>query len=214
MSFASKVGSLFRQAITRHTGSNGATSMPAIYNVVRYMSSSRLFVGGISYQMDDQSLREAFTEFGDVTEARIIHDRETGRSRGFGFVSFTSNEEATAAISAMDGKQVSGRMIHVNYATERTGGFRPSGGYGQTDGYGSGGSYSQSGGGYSQNDGYGSGGSYSQNDGLGSGGGERYDGGSGDFGGGSEGSSAGASRHDFGDDDDSRDDVGNMSKGY
>ncbi|THU71605.1 hypothetical protein C4D60_Mb04t03220 [Musa balbisiana] len=59
---------------------------------------------GLSYGTDDQSLRETFTNYGEVVEARVIIDRETGRSRGFGFVTFTSNEEASAAISGMDGK--------------------------------------------------------------------------------------------------------------
>lgn len=162
--------------------------------------------------MDDQSLRESFTEYGEVIEARIIHDRETGRSRGFGFVSFTSNEEAAAAIAAMDGKDLHGRLVHVNYATERTGGFRSGGGgYGGGDGgYGGGGGYSQNdgygtgSGGYRQNDGNASGGSYSQSqsDGYGTSGAG--------IDGTSEGTSTGGTRDDFGYDDK----VGNMDKGY
>lgn len=153
--------------------------------------------------MDDQSLRESFTEYGEVIEARIIHDRETGRSRGFGFVSFTSNEEAAAAIAAMDGKDLHGRPVHVNYATERTGGFRSGGG-----GYG--------GGGYSQNDGYGTGGGYGQNDGNASGGSysqsqsDGYGTSGAGYDGTSEGRSTGGTKDDFGYDDK----VGNMDKGY
>lgn len=177
--------------------------------------------------MDDQSLRESFTEYGEVIEARIIHDRETGRSRGFGFVSFTSNEEAAAAIAAMDGKDLHGRLVHVNYATERTGGFRSGGGgYGGGDGGygggGGGGGYSQNdgygtgSGGYSQNDGYGTGGGYGQNDGNASGGSysQSQSDGYGTSGAGidgtSEGRSTGGTRDDFGYDDK----VGNMDKGY
>lgn len=172
--------------------------------------------------MDDQSLRESFTEYGEVIEARIIHDRETGRSRGFGFVSFTSNEEAASAITGMDGKDLHGRLVHVNYATERTGGFRSGGGgYGgggySNDGYGTGGGYSQNdgygtGGGYSQNDGNASGGSYSQsqNDGYGiSGSTSSQIPGAGDDGI-SEGRSPGGTKDDYGYDDN----VGNMGKGY
>lgn len=157
--------------------------------------------------MDDQSLRESFTEYGEVIEARIIHDRETGRSRGFGFISFTSNEEAAAAITGMDGKDLHGRLVHVNYATERTGGFRSGGGgyggggYNQNDGYGTGG------GGYSQNDGYGTGGGYSQNDGNASGGSYSQSAG---YDGTSEGTSTGGTKDDFGYDDN----VGNAGKGY
>lgn len=62
-------------------------------------------IAGLSYNVDDQSLRDAFTTYGDVVEARVITDRETGRSRGFGFVNFTSEESATSALS-MDGQVV------------------------------------------------------------------------------------------------------------
>lgn len=227
MSFASKVGGLLRQSISGRLGFNETRSVPSIYHALRYMSSSRLFIGGISYGMDDQSLRESFTEYGEVIEARIIHDRETGRSRGFGFVSFTSNEEAAAAIAAMDGKDLHGRLVHVNYATERTGGFRSGGGgYGGGDGGygggGGGGGYSQNdgygtgSGGYSQNDGYGTGGGYGQNDGNASGGSysQSQSDGYGTSGAGidgtSEGRSTGGTRDDFGYDDK----VGNMDKGY
>jgi len=230
MSFASKVGGLLRQSISGRLGFNETRSVPSIYHALRYMSSSRLFIGGISYGMDDQSLRESFTEYGEVIEARIIHDRETGRSRGFGFVSFTSNEEAAAAIAAMDGKDLHGRPVHVNYATERTGGFRSGGGgyggggYSQNDGYGTGSGGGYGGGGYSQNDGYGTGsgggygtgGGYGQNDGNASGGSysqsqsDGYGTSGAGYDGTSEGRSTGGTKDDFGYDDK----VGNMDKGY
>ncbi|OAY70251.1 Glycine-rich RNA-binding protein 3, mitochondrial [Ananas comosus] len=97
MAFARKIGNLVKQTIT---------SNPSLYQAVRCMSSSKIFVGGLSYGTDDQGLREAFTSFGEVIEARVIMDRETGRSRGFGFVTFTSSEEASTAISGMDSKVV------------------------------------------------------------------------------------------------------------
>ncbi|PKA53682.1 Glycine-rich RNA-binding protein 3, mitochondrial [Apostasia shenzhenica] len=95
MAFANKIRSLLKQAVS---------VKPSIYQAVRCMSSSKLFVGGLSYNTDDQSLREAFSGYGEVVEARVIIDRETGRSRGFGFITFTSGEEASTAITAMDGK--------------------------------------------------------------------------------------------------------------
>ncbi|PKA50356.1 Glycine-rich RNA-binding protein 3, mitochondrial [Apostasia shenzhenica] len=95
MAFVSKVGSLLRKSVS---------SNPLIAQAVRCMSSSKLFVGGLSYSTDDQSLREAFSGYGEVVESRVIMDRETGRSRGFGFITYTSTEEASAAMTAMDGK--------------------------------------------------------------------------------------------------------------
>lgn len=123
--------------------------MPAIYSAFRCMSS-KVFVGGLSYGVDDQTLRESFATFGDVMEAKIINDRETGRSRGFGFVTFASPDEANAAVEAMDGKDLQGRSIRVNIAQERTfggGGFGGGGGGGYSGG-GGGGSYGGGGGGW------------------------------------------------------------------
>ncbi|CAL9151607.1 unnamed protein product [Musa hybrid cultivar] len=164
MAFANRIGNLLKKSIT---------SSPSLYQAIRCMSSSKIFIGGLSNGIDDQSLREAFTNYGEVVEARVIMDRETGRSRSFGFVTFTSNEDASAAISGMDGKDLHGRMIRVNYATERTGGFR--GGFGGGsyggDGYGGGGGgsgYGNMGGSYSGSSG--SGGGYSSGGGYGGGG--------------------------------------------
>lgn len=171
MAFASRLGSLLRQSITKHTGSNTSAPPLSLYNAVRNMSSSKLFVGGLSWGTDDQSLREAFTEFGDVIEARVILDRDSGRSRGFGFVSFSSGEEAASALSAMDGKEIQGRSVRVNYAAERSrgpaGGGYGGGGYG---GAGYGDSGSGAGGGYGDS-GSGAGGGYGGSSGFDSGGG-------------------------------------------
>ena len=116
--------------------------------------SKKLFVGGLSWGSDDESLRQAFEKFGHVSEAKVITDRETGRSRGFGFVTFDSDSDATAALSEMDGKELDGRAIKVNEAQERParggggGGGRSSGGGGSYGGgYGGGGSYGDGGGG-------------------------------------------------------------------
>ncbi|XP_020096074.1 glycine-rich RNA-binding protein 2, mitochondrial-like [Ananas comosus] len=143
MAFARKIGNLVKQTIT---------SNPSLYQAVRCMSSSKIFVGGLSYGTDDQGLREAFTSFGEVIEARVIMDRETGRSRGFGFVTFTSSEEASTAISGMDSKELHGRFIRVNYAADRS-----RSGYGGYGG-GSGGTYAGSAGGFGSGGSYGGGG--------------------------------------------------------
>ena len=102
---------------------------------------SKLFVGGIAWATSDEGLREAFEAFGDVTEAKIITDRETGRSRGFGFVTFTTSEAAEAAIEGMNGQSLDGRTLIVNEARERRGGGGGGGGGGRRHGGGGGGRY-------------------------------------------------------------------------
>ncbi len=81
--------------------------------------SKKLFVGGLNWKTTDEGLREAFARFGEITEAKVITDRETGRSRGFGFVTFVQAESAENAISEMDGAQLEGRTIKVNPAEDR-----------------------------------------------------------------------------------------------
>ncbi|KAK6255236.1 hypothetical protein SCA6_016541 [Theobroma cacao] len=139
MAFSSKLGSLLRQ--------NGQMPITSMLNSIRCMSTStkKLFIGGLSYGTDDQTLKEAFSGFGDVTEARIIIDRDTGRSRGFGFVNFADDQSASNALSAMDGQELNGRNIRVSYANERpsgprsfggnNGGFRGDRGFGGDSGY-------------------------------------------------------------------------------
>ncbi|KAL9237839.1 hypothetical protein vseg_012340 [Gypsophila vaccaria] len=132
MALFNKVGSILKQSITQNSASSMLTS-------VRYMSS-KLFIGGLSYSIDDLSLKEAFSQFGEVTDAKVIMDRNTGRSRGFGFVDYVDSESANSAVTSMDGQDLQGRNIHVSIAKERpprTGGFSGGGG----GGYGGGDSY-------------------------------------------------------------------------
>ncbi len=81
--------------------------------------AKKLFVGGISWNTGDAELRQAFEAFGEVLEATVVTDRQTGRSRGFGFVSFTDDESATKALSEMDGTELDGRNIRVNEAHDK-----------------------------------------------------------------------------------------------
>ncbi|KAG8652386.1 hypothetical protein MANES_06G084600v8 [Manihot esculenta] len=150
MAFLSKVGNVLRQAGSKQINGELSASRPSLYQAIRCMSSSKLFIGGISYATDDTSLREAFSKYGEVIEARVILDRETGRSRGFGFVTYTSSEEASSAIQALDGQDLHGRRVKVNYANDRARGSFGGGGYGAGGGgYGAGGgSYGAGGGGY------------------------------------------------------------------
>jgi RNA recognition motif-containing protein len=82
--------------------------------------SKKLFVGGLSWGTTDDRLKEAFARFGEVTEAKIITDRETGRSRGFGFVTYAEPAAAETAIKELDGKELDGRTIRVNEAQTQT----------------------------------------------------------------------------------------------
>ena len=84
--------------------------------------SNKLFVGGLAWATTDASLKEAFEPFGEVVDAKVILDRETGRSRGFGFVTFSDASSAKEAITAMDGAAIDGRNVRVNEAEERRGG--------------------------------------------------------------------------------------------
>lgn len=90
--------------------------------------SKKLFVGGLAWGTDDDGLRDAFERFGEVSDAKVITDRETGRSRGFGFVTFENANDADSAMQAMNGAQLDGRTLNVNEAAERA--PRPGGGGG------------------------------------------------------------------------------------
>src|SRR5574341_1202043 len=97
----------------------------------------RCFVGGLAWATDSNALEKAFAQFGDIVEAQIVNDRETGRSRGFGFVTFAEEEPMRSAIEAMNGQNLDGRSITVNEAQQRGGG----GGGGYSRGGGGGGGY-------------------------------------------------------------------------
>ena len=88
---------------------------------------SRIYVGNLSFNTEEQSIQELFSQHGDVSSVAIIPDRETGRSRGFGFVEMPNENEGRAAIEAMNGSEVDGRRLTVNEArprAERGGGGR------------------------------------------------------------------------------------------
>ncbi|MEZ0312057.1 MAG: RNA recognition motif domain-containing protein [Myxococcota bacterium] len=100
--------------------------------------SQKLFVGGLSWDTNDDTLRSAFERFGAVSEAKVIQDRDTGRSRGFGFVTFGSPDDARKAMSEMNGAELDGRTIKVNEAEDKPRGGGGGGGGGR-GGYGGGG---------------------------------------------------------------------------
>jgi hypothetical protein len=127
--------------------------------------NTRLYVGNLSFNTNAEGVRAAFQEFGTVSDVHLVSDRETGRSRGFAFVTMGTPEEAAKAIEGMDGRTLDGRPLRVNEAEQRQqrgggggGGFRSGGG-------GGGGGYGGGGGGYGGGDrggrgGYGGGGGY------------------------------------------------------
>lgn len=82
--------------------------------------STKLFVGSLPWSIDDQKLQETFEEHGNVVSAKVIKDRYTGKSRGFGFVEMESTEEAQNAIKALNDSEISGRNIVVNEAKARS----------------------------------------------------------------------------------------------
>lgn len=107
--------------------------------------SSRLYVGNLSYDTDTETLRQAFAGSGEVTDAHVVTDRESGRSRGFGFVTMATPEQAKKAIETMNGANIDGRSIRVNEAEERPRGGGGGGGFG---GGGRGGGFGGGGGGF------------------------------------------------------------------
>ena len=157
----------------------------------------KLYVGNLPYSVRDGDLEQAFGQFGAVTSAKVMMERDTGRSKGFGFVEMGTDEEAVAAVNGMNGQPLGGRSIVVNEARPmedrppRTGGFggggrREGGGGGYGGGGGGGGGYGGGGGGRREGGGesgfrspYGSG-----PRGGGNGGGGRREGGGGGYGGG------------------------------
>ena len=80
---------------------------------------NRLYVGNLSYQSNEESVREAFSAFGEVTDVHVVLDRDTGRSRGFAFVTMDSDSTAQQAIAEMNGAMLDGRALRVNEAEER-----------------------------------------------------------------------------------------------
>jgi len=101
----------------------------------------KIYVGNLSFDTNDSSLNTAFAAFGEVASAEVITDRETGRSRGFGFVEMPNQAEATAAIAGLNGTALQGRTLNVNEARDRSdrGPSRPRGSYGGGGGGGGGG---------------------------------------------------------------------------
>jgi len=115
---------------------------------------AKLFVGGLAWATKDEGLKAHFEQCGEVTDAKVIMERDTGRSRGFGFVTFGDEASATQAVNTLNGSDLDGRSIRVDTATERPARGGGGGGGGGRGGYGGGGGGGRGGGG----GGYGGGG--------------------------------------------------------
>ena len=145
---------------------------------------NKLYVGNLAYSIRDEDLQQAFAQYGTVTSAKVMMDRDTGRSKGFGFVEMATDAEAQAGINGMNGQALEGRAVVVNEARpreERPGGFGGGGGGRSGGGGGYGGGGGGYGGGGGSRSGGGGGGGYGGGGGSGgrSGGGGGYGGGGG-----------------------------------
>jgi RNA recognition motif-containing protein len=137
----------------------------------RSVVGKKLYVGNLTYNVNDSDLEQLFSQFGTVRSAQVIQDRETGRSKGFGFVEMDSDAQAQAAIQALHDQEHDGRRLTVNEAKPREDRGGGGGGYGGGRSGGGGGGYGGGGGGRSSGGGgYGGGGG----GGYGGGGGKRY----------------------------------------
>ena len=108
-------------------------SLPADFvekHAARNESLKKLYVGNLPFSMTEEELREIFEQHGSTVSVRVITDRETGRSRGFGFVEFEDESNAEKALQALDGRDMGGRALRVNEAQDRDGDRRGGGGRG------------------------------------------------------------------------------------
>ena len=149
---------------------------------------NKLYVGNLPYSFRDEDLQQAFAAHGTVSSAKVMMERDTGRSKGFGFVEMGSDAEAQAAIGGMNGQQYGGRGLVVNEARPMEARPPRSGGFGGGGGAGGGGGYGGGGGGGGSRSGGGGGGGYGGGGSSGGGGGSRSGGGG--YGGGGGGRSS------------------------
>jgi hypothetical protein len=113
-------GELPRRSVDT-SGSSPTIRMLLLRAALRIEMKNRLYVGNLAFATTEDSLKNAFGEFGDVSEVKLIIDRETGRSRGFAFVVMSTGEQAQKAVERLDGALLDGRALRVNEAQERNG---------------------------------------------------------------------------------------------
>lgn len=123
MEFLKHVSGLARCSLLRHHLTQQCyarvPALPLLHVTTRGLASSKLFVGGLPWHADEKTLKDAFSTYGDVTEVRIMYDRDSGRSRGFGFIHFSNESSAEDAKNGMDGKELLGRALRIDYAIDK-----------------------------------------------------------------------------------------------
>jgi RNA recognition motif-containing protein len=128
-----------------HLFRGGTSALCEFQALKEDLMGKKLYVGNLSYDMNNNSLEQLFAAYGNVQSAQVVMDRDTGRSKGFGFVEMGSDQEAQAAINALNGKEAGGRALTVNEARPREdrgggrGGYGGGGGGGRSGGGGRGG---------------------------------------------------------------------------
>ncbi|KAK9066444.1 hypothetical protein SSX86_013766 [Deinandra increscens subsp. villosa] len=119
MAFFNRAGNILRQTVV--INNEMSVARPSIFQMIRCISNWKVFVGGMSRITNDTNLREAFSAYGEVTQASVITDKKSGRSRGFGFVTFADYECACNAIEAMDQWELHGQTVTVFWAKDSCG---------------------------------------------------------------------------------------------
>lgn len=119
----------------------GTPSLSLIFFLEFLIMGNKLYVGNLAYSMRDADLEQAFSEYGAVSSARVMMDRDSGRSKGFGFVEMSNDSQAQAAITALNGRDMGGRNLVVNEARPRE--DRPAGGGARRGAFGGGNSNSR-----------------------------------------------------------------------
>ena len=120
----------------RRSGSLVVADSESEWKIENIKMGNRLYVGNLSFNTNNEAVRQAFSQFGEITDVHVVSDRETGQSRGFGFVTLATAEAAQKAIAEMNGAMLDGRPLKVNEAEERQGGRGGGGGGGGGGGRG------------------------------------------------------------------------------
>ncbi|KAI3665830.1 hypothetical protein L6452_44465 [Arctium lappa] len=138
MAFLGRVGNLLKQSRNKHASIGLSSTNSPLFQAIRSMSSAKLFIAGLPYATDEMRLKDAFQQYGEVIDVMVITDRDSGRSRGFGFVRYFSADDANTALQEMNGKELYGRKIKISFAEEKPHPFYGDADWYRSEGYGRG----------------------------------------------------------------------------